>query len=1172
MNKPQRSTFSGMLLALIISVGIVFAAPAFAQEVDLESFAELAGFTTGVGITTIIARLIRTAIGLVGVIAVGFILYGGFMWMTAGGSADRVSSAKKIMINSIIGLVLVFSSFAIVSFVLSALTDATSGDISSSDSTSSSSYSDSSSSSSSFYLSSVNTDCSESLQNLELQFIFSKNADEDSINDGGIVVAAGGTTVDGTYSRSGKTVTFTPDQTCEDLGYSDLYCFDATSDYTITLDASVLESSTGSSLDCSTQYPCTYSFTTGTGVDIDDPTVSIDSPDDGESIVVGIEKLQAETTDDTGVSTVYFYVVDDDEAVYASGVNYSSAEALLGGDEANYFFTDDSEEWDSSGYTTNEKYNIWAKGVDCAGNKDTASKVEIVLRASNCSNGIWDTDYEDELDCGGDSDSAYYCGACEGDSCQESSDCSSGRCEDGECVDAPKIKDVSPGDGAEGNLVTISGEGFGDSEGTVTFLGTESGDEQEVSAYSCNEQTQWADDEIVIQVPTGAVDGPIVVTNTDAETDRTDDDYGTSISDFDVNAIERPGLCLIDPDEGVVGDAVAPTGIGMGDSKGSSTFYFSGYEASSYVSWSDSDLSVVVPNVNSGSFRGQVFTGDYQCLDESGEATGTSCDEDDDCDEESGESCSGTSWCSETLDYCGDDDDCEDGAGSCESLRVGSNKIKFTVSDESSDSTPVITSVNSGWEACNGGSDDGEQCAIDDDCESGSCADAPNWGPAEQYITIFGSNFGSSKGSVYFENEALGYEAIGDAEFPEYCSEDYWHDSYITVKVPQAYLTEAEDEIESGTHNLYIVRQDNVESEAVDFVVLSGSPGPSICDISPSAGPVGTEVTIYGERFDADDGEVQFYSEVVADISSSVWGDEDITSVPVPEGGVTGPVYVIDSEGYSSNAFTFAIGSCNEVAGLCQTGEECCADGSCSTDCQEDEEVESHYAYLISTATIPETPSVVVQCDLETGVISPSVWEGWTDADETCLNSAITATFDTKMDTASITKSTVTVEVCDSTDDDGECESWSTLTPSGFSKTHYTFTWYPATNSDGTPAFENDSWYQVTLDGGGDSGDIRSHEDAGSAYLAEDFTWEFRTSSESDYCEVGAVNVTPTTYTSESENEKIDYLAQLVAANDDCQVLSCDGYALSWDSSDSGAYIEDSEPGEGVCENRSRRR
>ena len=731
MRHPQRSFLAGFLLALFLSVGISFAAPAFAQDVDLESFAELAGFSTSASITVIIARLIRTAISLVGVIAVSFFIYGGFMWMTAGGSADKISSAKKILTNSIIGIVLVFSSFAIVSFLLGALVGSSDGSVSSS-SSGSSSYSDSSSSSL-FYLSSVNTDCSESLQNLELQFVFTKSVDDDALDSGGIsVTAAGGSEVAGTFDRSGRTVTFTPEQTCEELGYSDYFCFDAETSYSIALDSTILESGTGSSLSCSDEYPCSFSFTTGTGIDLNDPSVSIDSPDDGSSVVVGdIEMIQAQTADDTGVSTVYFYVVDDDDAVYASGVDFSSAGELLGGDDLNFFFTDEAEEWDSSGYTTNETYDVWAKGVDCAGNSDTASKVEIVLRAVNCSNGILDAEYEDDVDCGGDSSSEYYCGACEGGSCEESSECASGRCEEGECVDSPKISSVSPGDGAVGNLITISGEGFGDDTGVVTFLGTESGDELEVSSYVCDGTTQWSDDEVIIQVPSGVVDGPIQIQNIDGDSERTDDDYGATISDFDANAIQRPGICLLDPSTDTVGESVAVSGIGFGDTQGTSTFYFTGYETSSYVSWDDEGLDVVVPNANAGTYRTSVFTGDYQCTDESGEATGSSCAADSDCDEEAGETCGGTSWCSETLELCSDDDDCGEDGGTCESLRVGSNKVQFVVTDTSSDSTPIISVVNSGWQACDGGTEDSESCSTDDDCGGGgTCEDALNWGPS----------------------------------------------------------------------------------------------------------------------------------------------------------------------------------------------------------------------------------------------------------------------------------------------------------------------------------------------------------------------------------------------------------------------------------------------------------
>lgn len=1201
--KRKRLTILGLLLALILSVGIFVATPVFAQEVDIESFAEAAGFSTDATISVIIARLIRTAITLVGVVTVAFIVYGGFVWMTAGGDTERAKKAKKILTNAFIGLLIVFASFAIVSFVLGALVTATGGDITV-DGGDDGDYPDGGGGSSVFYLSSVNNECAESLQNLQLQFIFSKSVDSDTVEEGIVIADSTGTSVDGTFSTSSRTVTFTPSTACESP-YETEFCFDASSDYTIEVDSSVIESSAGSSLTCTTTYPCTFSFTTGTQVDIDDPTVEMDAPDDGESLYAGsIEKLQASTWDDSGVSSVDFYVIDDDEAIYTSGVNFSTAGALTGGSIENVFYTDDSKQWDTTvGYTTNESYDIWSTGYDCAGNTDTAERVSIMLRAASCNNGVQDEDLgetgscEDgeDCDCGGDSTSAYYCGACDGDECTENSDCSSGQCVDGQCETTPKIKSVSPGDGASGNLVTISGKGFGDDEGVITFLGTESGDEVVASTFACDNGVQWSDEEVVVQVPAGAKDGPISLktAGTDAKTDRTDDDYGPSIADFDVNAIIRPGICALVPKSDDSGSSIDVFGTGFGDEQGSSTLYFTNYETSSYVSWSGAFLEVVVPNVNAGKYLTQVFTGDYFCVDTAGALTGDSCSDDDDCDADAGESCA-TAWCSETLDYCDEDDDCSDDGGSCESIRVGSNQVAFTVKDVSSETTPIISYIDSGWKACS--DDDSVHCGDDDDCGDGAtCEDALNWGPSGQYITIYGTGFGTATGSVFFENVSRSVTALGDTDFPDVCGEDFWHDTYITVKVPESYQTDEKLAIEAPlTHSLYVERvSDGAESDPTDFVVLDDTPGPAICDIAPSSAPAGEKVTVYGENFGTSYGTVTFYSVQEADYTQ--WENDEITKVVVPDDAANGPVYVTEAENsYTSNSITFTIGDCREEdADFCATGETCCDNGACDTSCETQTEVEAHYAFMISTGITPNTPNVVVSCS-ESGT-SPTPWEGWSQPEDICVTASVEAEFDMAMNQDTITTSTVVVrkctveftsteesdgdEVCSfsgiSCDDDedctqedeeclapeeGECKSWEVVAPfdTDYPKTDETgFAWSPEGGE-----FETSTLYRVTL-----QGEDQIASEAG-GYMEEDYQWEFTTSSSGEPCEVGDVNVRPYEYT-ETEQTEVDYSAQLIAANDMCVAVSCSGYSLSWGSDFDGAAFETlgTEPGLGICTN-----
>lgn len=72
------------------------------------------------GVAEIISRGIRTVIGIIGAMALLMFVYGGVMWMTAGESR-RIDTAKQILKNSTIGLLLIFFSYSLVSIVFSVL-------------------------------------------------------------------------------------------------------------------------------------------------------------------------------------------------------------------------------------------------------------------------------------------------------------------------------------------------------------------------------------------------------------------------------------------------------------------------------------------------------------------------------------------------------------------------------------------------------------------------------------------------------------------------------------------------------------------------------------------------------------------------------------------------------------------------------------------------------------------------------------------------------------------------------------------------------------------------------------------------------------------------------------------------------------------------------------------
>lgn len=72
-------------------------------------------------LVTSIANIIRLAIGFLGIVAVIIILLGGFKWMTSGGNEEKVKKAKALIIQGIVGLVIVLSSYAIANFVLTSI-------------------------------------------------------------------------------------------------------------------------------------------------------------------------------------------------------------------------------------------------------------------------------------------------------------------------------------------------------------------------------------------------------------------------------------------------------------------------------------------------------------------------------------------------------------------------------------------------------------------------------------------------------------------------------------------------------------------------------------------------------------------------------------------------------------------------------------------------------------------------------------------------------------------------------------------------------------------------------------------------------------------------------------------------------------------------------------------
>ncbi len=73
-------------------------------------------------ILKVIAVVVKDALFLAGFIAVGFVMYGGFLMVTSSGNPGNVEKAKKTISGSIIGLVISILAYAIATTVLSLTT------------------------------------------------------------------------------------------------------------------------------------------------------------------------------------------------------------------------------------------------------------------------------------------------------------------------------------------------------------------------------------------------------------------------------------------------------------------------------------------------------------------------------------------------------------------------------------------------------------------------------------------------------------------------------------------------------------------------------------------------------------------------------------------------------------------------------------------------------------------------------------------------------------------------------------------------------------------------------------------------------------------------------------------------------------------------------------------
>ncbi|MFH2105606.1 MAG: pilin [Parcubacteria group bacterium] len=117
MNKKVYKISAGLL---VLVCGMMFVGVDTAQATDYGlSFVKGKGMVESDWVT-VVANVIRAVLGIVGVLLLVMMIYGGVVYMTSAGSEDRVAMGKKVLSYAIFGVVIIALAFVLTTYVISA--------------------------------------------------------------------------------------------------------------------------------------------------------------------------------------------------------------------------------------------------------------------------------------------------------------------------------------------------------------------------------------------------------------------------------------------------------------------------------------------------------------------------------------------------------------------------------------------------------------------------------------------------------------------------------------------------------------------------------------------------------------------------------------------------------------------------------------------------------------------------------------------------------------------------------------------------------------------------------------------------------------------------------------------------------------------------------------------
>ena len=337
----------------------------------------------------------------------------------------------------------------------------------------------------------------------------------------------------------------------------------------------------------------------------------------------------------------------------------------------------------------------------------------------------------------------------------------------------------------------------------------------------------------------------------------------------------------------------------------------------------------------------------------------------------------------------------------------------------------------------------------------------------ESYITIKGNGFGGTIDHVYVADSAdhvatcgstvpdASCRDLGVDTLPAVCGTT-WTDTQIIAEIPKSL---AAKEYYIAVRN----GQSKLMSDGKDtFIVITGTPRPSICKIDPAKGPapLATDspgISIYGINFSTNPvlyywqpkAEANTYSTWLNSLTDTVNGEPTganvlktktltkiVTMLPVGATGSSmssGPIKVKSSAGDVSNGVHYAVEKCSEAKSPLP-GYHCCTKGPDTDVWKKNSQMctgesrEAGYVWRFTTGIIGYVPSVVEECNA-TSFPSPTPRKIQGINNSACVNSSLALRFTTGMDNTSLTNNTVKVYACADKAGAIDCANKTPVTP-----------------------------------------------------------------------------------------------------------------------------------------------